>query len=352
MDSKSLINISKSMSYLLRHGAVKEKVQIDIEGFIKISDIIDWQNKTRNTNELVEIANIHNIISNDNKNRYTLKKEGAIEYVRANQGHSIIVESLELIEITLENVNNYSMVLHGSYQKFKENIINDGLKAMTRQHVHMISLAYEHCFQLLRNDIDMYVVVDIKNAIKDGYKFYESTNNVILTKKYIEPKYLTFIDKVKSPCSGVIVIGIDTKNNAYIAMVRTPKNHWSFPKGKKEKGESSFQTSLRELYEETCISPDQLTFCKLPVYFEKSDNNHIATSYYIATLNEYVNIEDLRLYASDPDELVEARWILYDTIVNWKDNDENGYLRYRRIDIVKDIPVSDIVTDLLSRINM
>jgi 2'-phosphotransferase len=341
MNGRQLTNISKSISYLLRHGARKENIKIDESGFVQLADLLDWLNKTQNNNEYVTEDHVMNIVTSDAKGRYYVNIQDDVTYIRANQGHSLKVESLELKEITPDNITNYLMVMHGTYQKFESNIRQYGLNPMSRQHVHMINLTDSDCFKLMRHDVDMFVIVDIKQAINDGYKFYESTNNVILSKGkdgYIPSKYLTFLHKSKSPCTGVIVIGTDVEGQVYLSMVKTPKNHWSFPKGKKEKGENCLQTGLRELWEETGITSNDITFCELPVYKEYSDNGNLSVCYYVARYINIIEPKYLKLLPNDPDELTEARWIRYDTVINWEGSDKNGYLRNRRIQIAKQIP--------------
>ena len=63
---------------------------------------------------------------------------------------------------------------------------------MSRIHIHMNDLMTEKGFSLMRQNINMQVVVNLVECIKDGLEFFESTNNVILSKDDIPAKYLTF----------------------------------------------------------------------------------------------------------------------------------------------------------------
>lgn len=51
MKSKSkispMVQLSKSMSYLLRHGAEKERVPIRPDGFVKVDDLLNWKDIMR-----------------------------------------------------------------------------------------------------------------------------------------------------------------------------------------------------------------------------------------------------------------------------------------------------------------
>ena len=91
MNGKQLTQISKSMSYLLRHGAIKEKVPCRSDGFILIKDVLNWINQGANPDEMVIYKNIESIVDSDKKGRYTIKEINKRIYIRANQGHSFDV---------------------------------------------------------------------------------------------------------------------------------------------------------------------------------------------------------------------------------------------------------------------
>jgi 2'-phosphotransferase len=335
MNNKQLITISKSMSYLIRHGASKEKVKYNNEGYFKMSDVLDWLNK--NNDNKVSIEQIYQIVNEDKKGRYTIIKDDKQEMIRANQGHSFDV-SVNMTKITLDNIDDYGIVLHGTYEKYYDSIVKNGLSKMSRLHIHMVSLSKPEPFKMMRNTIDMFVSVNIKKALEDGIQFMMSANNVILSSGNsngnIPAKYLTFLSREKSPGCGVIVIGYDQYKKPHIAMVKTSKNYWSYPKGKKENNEMSLDTALRELEEETSIKHSEISFISAPCLLENNDNNNNAYCYYFAFLKD-LYIEAKPLKQSDTDELIDVRWIPLNTLVNWKDNEEDGYLRQRRIDIAK-----------------
>lgn len=340
--SKNLSKVSKSMAYLLRHGAPKYDINYNEDGSIHMKDVIEWLNQTDEFKNIT-IGNIKQIVSEDLKGRYTIKHIEGEEYIRANQGHSFHVVP-ETTEITIDNVKDYDIIFHGTFSKFRNNIEQIGLKVMSRQHIHMVSLSTPEPFKLLRPEVDLFVIVDVKQALLNGIKFHISTNQVVLSEgnenNTIPPQYLTFLERVKSPCSGVLVISYDHNYKPHIAMVKTPKNNWSFPKGKKDKGEMSFQTALRELREETGIKSKDLTFEQLTPYFEHNNKTgNISVSYYVAYYPFFV--EESELIPEDQDELSEARWIPVEDIINWESNDTNGHLYDKRRDIVKTL-VNDV----------
>ena len=64
------------------------------------------------------------------------------------------------------------------------------------------------------------------------------------------------VTKYNHSCAGVVVYN----DNKEVVVVATPKGNYSFPKGKKKKGETVKQTALRELYEETGIDETEIEF--------------------------------------------------------------------------------------------
>ena len=78
--------VEKTITWLLRHGAVEEKVPINEEGFITIPNVINWLKNKKNIN--LQLEDINKIVDADKKSRYLLKDN----MIRANQGHSIKIK--------------------------------------------------------------------------------------------------------------------------------------------------------------------------------------------------------------------------------------------------------------------
>lgn len=88
------VQISKNLSYLLRHGALKEGLNIDKAGFVLLDEILGKQwYKSRK----VDVAKIRHIVDTNEKKRFELKTEAdetgtPVLYIRATQGHSLQVK--------------------------------------------------------------------------------------------------------------------------------------------------------------------------------------------------------------------------------------------------------------------
>lgn len=187
------IKISKTLSWLLRHGAIKESLPISNDGYIDV-DIILSHKSLQKFHCNFEV--IKRIVENDLKQRYTL-----IEYlennnkklkIKANQGHSIHeINNLNLKKI--ENPKEISNIIHGTYLRYLKNIQKEGLKCMNRNHIHFTSNENFHeNLSGFRNNCEILIYIDIEKAINDGIEFFLSENNVILSSginNCIKPEY-------------------------------------------------------------------------------------------------------------------------------------------------------------------
>lgn len=129
---------------------------------------------------------IERIVKEDAKRRYTMKRcsaTGAL-LVRANQGHSIAVNHLELFPVN--DPNDYPIVVHGTYFKCWDAIKTEGLRRMKRNHIHLACFdsigASKEPLSGFRSNCQLLIYIDMKRAMEAGIQFFRSSNNVILTK--------------------------------------------------------------------------------------------------------------------------------------------------------------------------
>lgn len=86
-------------------------------------------------------------------------------------------------------------------------------------------------------------------------------------------------------------------------LVQPPGGSWGFPKGKRNRGESVLANALRELFEETGLTPAQITLHAGIEVDERSDKGNLAVRYLAATLAD----EGAALTLARG-EIAEARW--------------------------------------------
>jgi RNA:NAD 2'-phosphotransferase (TPT1/KptA family)/ADP-ribose pyrophosphatase YjhB (NUDIX family) len=234
--------VSKSMSYLLRHGLEKENITHE-NGFVLIDNLIGWIKSNMNVD--ITLEDVINIVNTDNKKRFQINENK----IRANQGHSVQVE------MNFEKVDSIEEVYplaHATYAEHIESILIDGLKSMSRTHIHFATLK-DNDFKMIRKDTDTFCILN--KTYKD---ISRSDNNVYLSKDSIckgDFNIVTFTKKLN--CYGGIIFDKDRKN---IIIVKAGEHNYGFPKGKRHKEELPFQTALREVNEETMLKPNEINF--------------------------------------------------------------------------------------------
>lgn len=203
------VQLSKSLSWLLRHGVVKEKLNMSPDGYVLCDDIFKLKKFKK-----VNMENIRITVEQDNKQRYKLKQEDGKWYIRANQGHSTGVGSLLDEDALLTKVTNpLDVVVHSTTEEAYEVIKTIGLNKMERTHIHC---AISDDFiegnkeqSGIRRNRDILIYLDMKSAMDDGIEFFISDNKVVMTKGVegvLDKKYFS---KVIDKRSGK---GVDIKN--------------------------------------------------------------------------------------------------------------------------------------------
>ena len=105
---KLLKQLSREMSYLLRHGAVKKKLCIDKEGFVDVCELLQTE-RLKN----FDVDDVCHVVEDDVKQRFALRDFDGVLKVRANQGHSIQLGNLHLRKIV--DPFEFNNVFHGTY---------------------------------------------------------------------------------------------------------------------------------------------------------------------------------------------------------------------------------------------
>lgn len=182
------VKLSKALSWLLRHGAASEGVKISPDGYVRLSDVLDYFKHGKGYNNL-KVEHIMHIVDSNDKKRFEVKqdidgdKEEKVWWIRATQGHSMGAVKTEELLTPIEDPTKYPVVIHGTYRQFWPAIEKEGLKRMTRLHIHFAPGHPKEngVISGMRGSCDLIIEIDMEAAMKDGIKFYISSNNVILT---------------------------------------------------------------------------------------------------------------------------------------------------------------------------
>lgn len=170
--------LSKLLSWILRHGANEQKLPIDANGFIDIDVILKHQRFVAKRFTLNEIKTV---VANDRKQRFALEAapNGKMR-IKANQGHSMT--NVQQTMTRIDDAAKVPFAVHGTYYRFWEKIKAEGLKRMARNHIHLTeSEVFRGDVSGFRSSSEILIYVDVAKAMADGVAFYRSANNVILT---------------------------------------------------------------------------------------------------------------------------------------------------------------------------
>lgn len=172
------VELSKLLSWILRHGANELRLPIDKNGYIDVDVILSNQ---RFISKKFSLNEIRNVVTNDRKQRFALDTlpNGKIR-IKANQGHSMANVQLTLSKI--EDASKLPIAVHGTYYRFWEKIKAEGLKRLTRNHIHLTEKE-EFTVEAsgYRSSSEILVYINVSKAMGDGVVFYRSANDVILT---------------------------------------------------------------------------------------------------------------------------------------------------------------------------
>lgn len=180
MNEKEIKETGKFMSYVLRHRPDSIGLQLTNEGWADILELIEKMNLH---GQNVDISVIEKVVAANDKQRFAFND--ARTHIRANQGHSIN------IALGLSPVEPPAFLFHGTVEKFLINIKEEGLKKMSRQHVHLSKDMETAKAVGGRRGKPIVLTVQSGKMYKDGYVFYLSGNGGWLTDK-VDINYIEF----------------------------------------------------------------------------------------------------------------------------------------------------------------
>lgn len=177
MNSNERTNLSRTLSKILRHKATDEGLTIQSDGYISLQALLA---RPKLQKLKANLEKVQQVVAEDNKTRFTLRQDADdVWWIRANQGHSLIVDNLELERIT--DPSKYPVVLHGTYLPAWNKIKHEGLRRMTRNHIHLATGKFGEAKSGVRRNCEVFIYIDLGRAMAAGIEFYVSSNGVILT---------------------------------------------------------------------------------------------------------------------------------------------------------------------------
>ena len=171
-------DISKLLSLTLRHKPEALGLTLDRNGWSNVEDVL---NGLKAKGKKVDFRLLKKAVEENNKKRFSLNAAG--DKIRANQGHSVIVD------VELKQVDPPEVLYHGTVEKYLDFIRRNGLKSMKRQHVHLSHETDTADDVGRRRGTPIILKIAAQKMAAEGYKFYLSENGVWLT-DHVPAKYL------------------------------------------------------------------------------------------------------------------------------------------------------------------
>ncbi|MDM1246648.1 RNA 2'-phosphotransferase [Acinetobacter sp. R933-2] len=184
MNEKILRQRSKFLSLVLRHQPETIGIQLDAEGWTDVSILLQQMIKHRNPLKLQELIEV---VENNDKKRFQLSEDHS--KIRAVQGHSTQQVQREYIAMTPPDI-----LYHGTATRFVDAILEQGLIAGQRHHVHLSVDLVTATKVGQRHGKVVIFRVNTQQMQQDGFKFYQAENGVWLTEK-VPNHYLSLMSK-------------------------------------------------------------------------------------------------------------------------------------------------------------
>lgn len=168
--TKKVKNISKFLSYVLRHNPDKLGITLDANGWTSVKTLLE---KINVDNYSLSMETLEEVVATNNKKRFAFNEDKTM--IRANQGHSVN------IDLALQSKEPPNYLYHGTVEKFMESIREKGLIKGSRQHVHL-SADKETAINVgSRRGKPIILTIRSGEMHAKGYTFYQSENGVWLT---------------------------------------------------------------------------------------------------------------------------------------------------------------------------
>ena len=169
MNAIKFEQLSKFLSFVLRHKPDAIGISLDSEGWVSVDELIA---KSHAAGNRFTRADLLYVVESNDKKRFSLSADAAM--IRAAQGHSVDVD------LGLTPKEPPVHLYHGTSTRFVASILVEGLKPKSRQQVHLS--ADEVTAQRVgqRHGKPSVLKVDALRMYRQGFKFFVADNGVWL----------------------------------------------------------------------------------------------------------------------------------------------------------------------------
>lgn len=165
-----MTEVSKFLSYVLRHGPHAIGLTLDANGWADVDDLLA---KAQAAGRAIDLQTLNEVVAASDKQRFTLSDDG--KRIRAAQGHSVT------IDLALSPMIPPAILFHGTAAGNVAGIMAEGLRPGLRQKVHL-SLDEATARSVgQRHGPPIVLRVDSAAMHSSGFPFWRADNGVWLT---------------------------------------------------------------------------------------------------------------------------------------------------------------------------
>lgn len=174
------IEISKKLSWLLRHGAPSQGIAMDAAGWVAVGDVLRVLGLTYE-----ELAAA---VALNTKSRVDLRGDR----VRASQGHSTEGMSVtqDALEASWERFTGAGPIWHGTAIEALRGIVREGISPRARTHVHLTDALDSKVGK--RASVDLMIEISVPRLDALGIGVFQSQNGVVLA-RHVPPSAIVGI---------------------------------------------------------------------------------------------------------------------------------------------------------------
>ncbi|WP_175411294.1 RNA 2'-phosphotransferase [Streptomyces sp. TRM64462] len=170
MDERRTVKVSKYLSRHLRHQPESIGLVLDPHGWVAIDDLLRAMDRH---GMRISRAELEHVVAVNDKRRFTIDADS--DRIRANQGHTVEVD------LDLPPAAPPAYLYHGTVARSLDAIRAEGLRPMSRHHVHLSPDRETATRVGARRGRPVVLAVDAAAMHRDGHVFHVSANGVWLT---------------------------------------------------------------------------------------------------------------------------------------------------------------------------
>ena len=171
---------SRRLCYVLRHAPEEVGLTLGDGGWVLIDDLLTGMS---GNGWGIDRAELELVVTTNDKRRFTISKDGL--RIRAAQGHSVKIKS------DLMASEPPKRLYHGTAKRYLDLVMREGLRPMSRQHVHLSVDVATAKNVGQRHGHPIVLQVQSLNMAAAGFEFFCADNGVWLT-DWVPQEFLSF----------------------------------------------------------------------------------------------------------------------------------------------------------------